>query len=106
MLLKDKTGIVTGASHGIGRAIAISLAAEGAKVLVNYRKSQQAAEAVVSEIKKTGKRHPLLRFESRNDGFYKIVIPRIGSLRNKCERHRPWRHGHSPLEKREIGRRN
>ena len=54
MLLKDKAGIVTGASHGIGRAIAIGLAAQGAKVLVNYRKSQQAAEAVVSEIENSG----------------------------------------------------
>jgi NAD(P)-dependent dehydrogenase (short-subunit alcohol dehydrogenase family) len=54
MLLKDKAGIVTGASHGIGRAIAVGLAAEGATVLVNYHKSEEAAENVVSEIRKAG----------------------------------------------------
>jgi 3-oxoacyl-[acyl-carrier protein] reductase len=54
MLIKDKAGIVTGASHGIGRAIATGLAAEGATVLVNYHKSEEAAESVVSEIRKTG----------------------------------------------------
>ena len=54
MLLKDKAGIVTGSSHGIGRAIAVGLAAEGATVLVNYHKSEEAAENVVSEIRKAG----------------------------------------------------
>lgn len=54
MLLKDKTGIITGASHGIGRAIAIGLAAEGAKILVNYYKSEDSAEEVLSKIRNSG----------------------------------------------------
>jgi 3-oxoacyl-[acyl-carrier protein] reductase len=54
MLIKDKAGIVTGASHGIGRAIAIGLAAQGAVLLVNYHKSEEAAESVISEIRKSG----------------------------------------------------
>jgi 3-oxoacyl-[acyl-carrier protein] reductase len=48
--LEDKVAIVTGASRGIGRAIAVALASEGAKVVVNYASSASAAEAVVAEI--------------------------------------------------------
>lgn len=54
MLLKDKVGIVTGASNGIGRAIAIGLTAEGAKILINYYKSEEAAEEVLSQIRNAG----------------------------------------------------
>ena len=48
--LEGQVAIVTGASRGIGRAIAIALATEGAKVVVNYASSANAAEAVVAEI--------------------------------------------------------
>jgi len=49
--LKDKVAVVTGASHGLGKATALLLAAEGAKVVVNYRKSAERADEVVREIK-------------------------------------------------------
>jgi acetoacetyl-CoA reductase len=49
--LEGKVAIVTGASRGIGRAIALALGAEGAKVVVNYARNQQEAEKVVDEIK-------------------------------------------------------
>lgn len=52
--LSEKVAIVTGASRGIGRAIALSLAAEGARIVVNYARSQGAAQAVVKEITEQG----------------------------------------------------
>jgi 3-oxoacyl-[acyl-carrier protein] reductase len=54
MSLRDKVAIVTGASRGIGRAIAVRLARDGAKVVVNYSRSAEAAEEVVQEIANLG----------------------------------------------------
>ena len=54
MRLKDKVAIVTGASMGIGEAIARRYASEGAKVAINYLKSEDKAKAIVSEINSGG----------------------------------------------------
>jgi 3-oxoacyl-[acyl-carrier protein] reductase len=52
--LKDKVAVVTGASRGIGRAIAIELAVRGAAVIVNYNSNGKAAQDVVMEIVNAG----------------------------------------------------
>ena len=53
-MLEEKIAIVTGASRGIGRAIAKELAANGAFVIVNYNGSKQAADETVDEITQLG----------------------------------------------------
>lgn len=52
--LSGKTALITGGSRGIGRATALKLAQEGARVLVHYGRSASEAEAVVAEIRAAG----------------------------------------------------
>ncbi|MEO1394093.1 MAG: 3-oxoacyl-[acyl-carrier-protein] reductase [Cyanobacteria bacterium J06634_5] len=52
--LADKVAIITGSSRGIGKAAALAIASEGAKVVINYARSSNAADDVVSAIKADG----------------------------------------------------
>ncbi len=54
MRLKGKVAIITGSSRGIGKATALLFAKEGAKVVINYNKSEKEAKDIVSEIKALG----------------------------------------------------
>jgi 3-oxoacyl-(acyl-carrier-protein) reductase len=56
MKLKGRTALVTGGSRGIGRAVALALADEGADVAINYVSSETAARDVAEHIKKMGRR--------------------------------------------------
>ncbi len=54
MKLKDKVALVTGASRGVGRSIALAYAKEGARVVVNYTSNEKAAQEVVDVIAAMG----------------------------------------------------
>jgi len=54
MRIKGKTAIVTGGGTGIGRAIALGLAREGANVVVNYSRSREEALQTLREIREAG----------------------------------------------------
>lgn len=57
--MNDQTVLVTGASRGIGRAIAIAFASEGAKVILHYNKNNIAAEETLAEME--GSKHVLMQ---------------------------------------------
>lgn len=54
MKLKDKTALVTGSSRGVGRAVALGYAKEGANLIVNYTSNEKAANEVVDLIQSMG----------------------------------------------------
>lgn len=84
MLLTDKVAVVTGASRGIGRAIAEELAAEGAKVVVNYLSSAAAAEEVVDGITARGGTAIAVQADAANmaqaDVLIKTAIDTYGAI--------------------------
>jgi 3-oxoacyl-[acyl-carrier protein] reductase len=97
LALPDKVAVVTGGSRGIGRAIALELARRGAKVVVNYHKSPEAAQAVVSEIQASGGQaaafqadvaeagaaQNLIKFAIETFGDLHILVNNAGITRDK-----------------------
>lgn len=75
MLLKDKVSIVTGGTKGIGRAISLLLAKEGAKVIANFSKDEGAAENLMSEAQSKG----------LTLGLYKADLTEAGQVKEMVE---------------------
>lgn len=82
--LTGKKAMVTGSSSGIGKAIALELAEAGADVLIHYRDSSQAAEAVVEEIRSRGRESDLLSLDlthqEKYDDFINRAFQKWGAL--------------------------
>ncbi|WP_270912214.1 3-oxoacyl-[acyl-carrier-protein] reductase [Staphylococcus saprophyticus] len=74
-----KSALVTGASRGIGRSIAIQLAEEGYKVAVNYAGNKEKADAVVEEIKAKGVEAFAIQANVANGDEVKVMIKEVVS---------------------------
>jgi len=84
MNLEGKVAVVTGASRGIGRAIAAELAREGAKVVINYAKDADGAQAGVAEIQAAGGQAAAMQADVSDykaaEGLIKGAIDSFGGL--------------------------
>jgi 3-oxoacyl-[acyl-carrier protein] reductase len=88
--LKDKVILVTGASRGIGKAIALALASQGSHVVFNYRGDESKAMALKEELEKAGGKATGLNFDVTDyeamtkalDDFTKNVAPISGLVNN------------------------
>jgi 3-oxoacyl-[acyl-carrier protein] reductase len=78
MGLKDKVALVTGASRGIGRAVALELASRGAFVIVNYSRSENAAKEVLSMIENSGGKGEIRHFDVADFSRVQDEISKIG----------------------------
>lgn len=83
-MVEGKNVLVTGGSRGIGRAIALTLASNGANVCVNYAGNEAKAQEVVDEITNMGKKAFKVKADVTNDdevtGMIKEVINEFGSI--------------------------
>ena len=84
MNLNGQVALVTGASRGIGRAIAVALGQAGAYVVINYRGNQPAAESTLEEIHGSSGRGELCRFdvavEAEVDAAVKKIVDGQGKV--------------------------
>lgn len=82
--LKDKVAIVTGASRGIGKAAALALVTQGAKVVINYARSSEAAEATVKEITDAGQEAIAVQADvsqsAEVDNLIKTTLDKFGRI--------------------------
>ena len=77
MVAERKIALITGAARGIGRAIALDLAAQGADVVVNYRSRADAAEDVAEQIRSMGKRSLVLKADVADQDQVESMVDRI-----------------------------
>lgn len=86
MRFKDKVAIVTGGGRDIGRSISLQLAAEGAKVAVNYRSDRASAEATVAEIEKFGGQAILVEADvTRADDVARLVSETVAAFGERVD---------------------
>jgi 3-oxoacyl-[acyl-carrier protein] reductase len=84
MRLKDRAALVTGSSRGVGRAVALAYAREGAKVMVNYTSNEKAAKEVVEAIQKIGSQAVAVKADvakkEEAEGLVKATVDQFGGI--------------------------
>lgn len=83
--LRKRVALITGASRGIGRAIALELAARGADIVVNYLRKRSAAQEVVASIEALGGRAIAVRANVGDADHIKAMFDRVRSEFGRCD---------------------
>jgi len=85
MELEGKVSLVTGASRGIGRAIALKLSSLGSKVAINYREGEIAANSVVREIVSQGREAISIKADVADSEAVKAMVQKVNTDWNKID---------------------
>lgn len=83
--LTGKVALVTGASRGIGRAIAVELAKEGASIVINYSKDNEGAEETLEQVKKVNGYGVIIKQDISSLEGCKLMIDKIISTMGKID---------------------
>ena len=84
-MLKDKVAIVTGGSRGIGKAIVLELASQGANVAFNYLKSKDLAEEVKKEVESKGRKALVFKADVKDLASMKDMVEKVKDTLGKID---------------------
>ncbi|GAB3893216.1 SDR family NAD(P)-dependent oxidoreductase [Spirosoma agri] len=77
MATQSKIALVTGGSRGLGKNMALQLAADGTDIILTYRTRQEEAEAVVNEIEQTGRKAVALRLDTGISSTFDAFVQQV-----------------------------
>ncbi|MEE9520345.1 MAG: 3-oxoacyl-[acyl-carrier-protein] reductase [Dehalococcoidales bacterium] len=83
--LEGKVSLVTGASRGIGRAIALKLSSLGSKVAINYRENEEAANSVVEAIASQGGEAMAIKADARDGEAVRAMVQEVTDRWDKID---------------------
>ena len=99
METQGKVAVITGSSRGVGRAVALRLARQGCRIVLNFRSSREEAESVLKELQKTDTPSLMIQADVSKESdclaLIQQTVDRVRGLGYSCEQCRD--NGFSPI---------